>query len=261
MPTHPFATTTTKRPRGLSRTLATAGLALAALLGAGAVQAQPTGRLNDTGQTQCFDGSALVACTTTNTGDGAGVAHPRQDGRFGRDRAVGMTKVGGGAAGFDFSCVRWDGTVDNSASCTTALTANTGASASGPAATDWACTKDNHTNLIWSLQTVSGVTWADATSTAGSSPIAAHNGASRCGHATGWRVPTRRELLSIVHHGAYSPAIDGAYFPSTVSSWYWTNDSYAPYPADAWFVDFYNGNTDADYKTFTNHVRLVRSGQ
>ena len=256
MPTHPFATTTV-RPRGISRTLASAGLALAALLGAGAVQAQPTGRLNDTGQTQCFDGSALVACTTTNTGDNA--TYPRQDGRFGRDRAVGMAKVGGGAAGFDFSCVRWDGTVDNSASCTTALTANTGASASGTATTDWACTKDNHTNLIWSLQTVSNINWNDAINTGGD-PIAAHNG-TRCGSSTGWRVPTRRELLSIVHHGASFPAIDGNYFPGTVGSWYWTNDKYAPDPAGAWIVRFGDGNTYAGMKTATLHVRLVRSGQ
>ena len=221
-------------------------------------QAQPTGRLNDTGQTQCYDGSTLVACTAANTGDGA--TYPRQDGRFGRDRA-GMPKVGGGAAGFDFTRLCWNGNAEGSGTCTGTLVANTGASASGTPGTDWACTKDNHTNLIWSLQSVSGISWNDATSTAGGSPIAAHNGAIRCGFATDWRVPTRRELLSIVHHGAYSPAIDWAYFPATVNDWYWTNDFYAPNPAGAWYVLFYDGNTDADYKTFTNHVRLVRSGQ
>ena len=257
MPTHPFATTTV-RPRGISRTLASAGLALAALLGAGAVQAQPTGRLNDTGQTQCYNGSALVACTAANTGDGVGVAHPRQDGRFGRDRA-GMTKVGGGAAGFDFTKICWNGDAEGSGTCTGTLVANTGASASGTPSTDWACTKDNHTNLIWSLQTVSTMTWTNAINTGGN-PIAAHDG-TRCGPSTGWRVPTRRELLSIVHRGASSPAIDGSYFPGTVNSWYWTNDEYVPSPAGAWNVDFSNGGTYAGNKANTDHVRLVRSGQ
>ena len=234
-------------------------LALAAALCTPLAQAQPTGRLNDTGQALCYDGSAtMVACTSANTGDGA--TYPRQDGRFGRDRA-GMAKVGGGAAGFDFTRLCWNGNAEGSGTCTGALVANTSASASGTPGTDWACTKDNHTNLIWSLQTVSGVTWVDATSTAGSSPIAAHNGASRCGFATDWRVPTRRELLSIVHHGAYSPAIDGAYFPATVSSGYWTNDSYAPNPVGAWLVDFDNDGTSANFKTSAGHVRLVRSGQ
>ena len=236
----------------------TFALALAAALCTPLAQAQPTGHLNDTGQTQCYDGSTLVACTAANTGDGA--TYPRQDGRFGRDRA-GMAKVGGGAAGFDFTKMCWNGDAEGSGTCTGALVANTGASASGTPGTDWACTKDNHTNLIWSLQTVSGISWNDATSTAGGSPIAAHNGASRCGHATGWRVPTRRELLSIVHHGAYLPAIDGAYFPATVNDWYWTNDSFAPGPALAWYVYFHVGYTGANGKTGTGRVRLVRSGQ
>ena len=233
-------------------------LALAAALCTPLAQAGPTGRLNDTGQALCYDGATLVACTSANTGDGA--TYPRQDGRFGRDRA-GMAKVGGGAAGFDFTRLCWNGDAEGSGTCTGTLVANTGAAASGTPGTDWACTKDNHTNLIWSLQTVSGVTWADATSTAGSSPIAAHNGASRCGFATDWRVPTRRELLSIVHHGAYSPAIDWAYFPATVNDWYWTNDFYAPDPALAWGVYFDNGGTVANGKASTDHVRLVRSGQ
>ena len=199
----------------------------------------------------------MVACTSANTGDGA--TYPRQDGRFGRDRA-GMAKVGG-AAGFDFTKLCWNGDAEGSGTCTGTLVANTSASASGTPGTDWACTKDNHTNLIWSLQSVSNISWNDATSTAGGSPIATHNGASRCGFATGWRVPTRRELLSIVHHGAYLPAIDGAYFPATVNDWYWTNDFYAPGPAYARVVSFSNGGTYAGSKTNAYHVRLVRSGQ
>ncbi len=233
-------------------------LALAAALSIPLAQAQPTGRLNDTGQALCYNGATLVACTSANTGDGA--TYPRQDGRFGRDRA-GMAKVGGGAAGFDFTRLCWNGDAEGSGTCTGALVANTSASASGTPGTDWACTKDNHTNLIWSLQTVSGITWVDATSTAGGSPIATHNGASRCGFATDWRVPTRRELLSIVHHGVASPTIDGAYFPSTGYSWYWTNDFYAPDPAYAWFVYFYDGSANAGNKANPALVRLVRSGQ
>lgn len=33
-----------------------------------------------------------------------------------------------------------------------------------------------------------------------------------------------------------------------------------PTPANAWNVNFNNGNTNANNKTNTNHVRLVRSG-
>ena len=57
----------------------------------------PTGLLNDTGQTQCWNGSALVACDDSSTGDLS--TYPRQDGRFGRDAAAAkgaLTKIGGG---------------------------------------------------------------------------------------------------------------------------------------------------------------------
>ena len=64
--------------------------------------AGPTGLLNDTGQTPCYDGAnAAVACSSTGVGSDAGV-NPRQDARFGRDAkaTAGMpTKIGGGAAG------------------------------------------------------------------------------------------------------------------------------------------------------------------
>jgi hypothetical protein len=232
--------------------------AVLALAVAGVHAAGPTGLLNDTGQTSCYDASNAVAACATVAADGSVL--PRQDARFGRDRA-GMAKTGGGAAGFDFSKMCWNGDIAGSGTCTGTLVANTGAAAGGDATTDWACTKDNHTNLIWSLQTVSSITWTDATATGAGSPIDTQNTATRCGFNSGWRVPTRRELLSIVHHGTSSPAIDGAYFPSTASSDYWTNEIYVPTPANAWYVNFVSGSTLATAQTNSRLVRLVRSGQ
>jgi hypothetical protein len=204
--------------------------------------------LNDTGQTLCDNGAnVMVACTPANSGDGA--AMPRQDGRFGRDPAAAagqLAKTGAGAAGFDFTKVCMNGTLN----C-----AGSASNAAAPAAGEWACTKDNHINLVWSLQTQSAV-WADATTTL---PAAA-NTAGRCGFNSGWRLPTRRELLSIVHNGTFSPAIDSAYFPGTVSSFYWSNDTYAPLPAGAWYVVFVDGYPDAGVKTVNGAVRLVRGG-
>lgn len=235
-------------------------LALAALvLCAGAAQAQapaPTGLLNDTGQTQCYNAThAAGACDAATTGDAG--ARPRQDGRFGRDVAS-PTKVGGGAAGFDFTRICWNGDAEGSGTCTGTLVSNGTGTATGTPSTDWACTKDNVTNLIWSLQTQSA-TWNAAS--APTYPDAGHNTANRCGYSTGWRLPTRRELLSIVHRGTINPAIDGSYFPATVTNWYWTSDTYAPNPSSAWIVYFYYGDTYANYKAGTLFVRLVRSGQ
>lgn len=221
--------------------------------------AAPTGLLNDTGQTSCYDASnAAVACDSAGVGGDAG-ANPRQDARFGRDAkaAAGtLTKVGGGAAGFDFSKMCWNGDIEGSGTCTGTLVANTTGTASGTPSTDWACTKDNVTNLIWSLESGSG-DWTYATTTY----PAAMNTAGRCGFNTGWRVPTRRGLLSITHYGASNPAIDSSYFPSTLINFYWSSDVYAPFPADAWGVYFDSGLPYASNKSNTNDVRLVRSGQ
>lgn len=222
---------------------------LALLLTVFSAQAAPTGLLNDTGQTQCYDASNLAhVCDAATTGD-AGV-RPRQDGRFGRDVAS-PTKVGGGAAGFDFTKVCMDGTLN----CAGA--ADTSAS---PASTAWACTKDNVTNLIWSLQSGNG----DWTTYAQSTLPTATNAANRCQYNTGWRLPTRRELLSIVLNDGSNPAIDANYFPYTQNSSYWTSDTYASSTSLAWFVYFTNnvdrGGTNADSKSSAYSVRLVRSG-
>lgn len=221
---------------------------------AASIQAQ-TVRLNDTGQTSCYDASnAPTACSTS--------ARPHQDGRYGRDaaRTAGAlpAKTGGGSAGFDFSCVLWNGTVVNGGNCTAGLAANTTGTASGTPSTDWACTKDNVTGLVWSLQTPTA-SWD--TATGAGYPDAGHNSAGRCGYSTGWRLPTTRELLSIVHHGlSHGPMVDATYFP-TPGNLYWTSDSYAPNPAYAWVVIFGNGDTDTRGKSGSNYVRLVRGGQ
>lgn len=187
-------------------------------------------------------------------------AHSRinQDGRYGRD-AAGVTKTGGGAAGFDFSCVLWNGTVINGPNCTTGLTANTTDTASPTPATDWACTKDNVTGLVWSLQTQGPLTWNTATGVGYSD--AGHNTPGRCGYNTGWRLPTWYELLSIVHRGlSVGPMVDASYFPSTQNSEYWTVHEYFFATTHARTVAFSVGTTQSRVKNSNYYVQLVRSG-
>ncbi len=194
-----------------------------------------TSPLNDTGQTQCFEGGVLAKCTVANTGDGA--PHPRQDGRFGRD-----AQAGAGEAGFDFT--KLDASGDP-------LEADASA---------WSCVRDNVTGLIWEVKTPANATATFNFADASAVHAAAVNSAALCGY-NNWRVPTRRELLSIVHHGRSSPAIDPAFFPNTRSSFYWSSDISAPLPAFAWFVFFGNGSAFANVQSSGFHVRLVRSGQ
>lgn len=238
-------------------------------------------QLNDTGVTTCLNaaGNALEACTTANTGNAA--PYPRQDARFGRDaaQAAGQlpAKTGGGAAGFDFTPLDASG--------------NTIALSGGVPVSPPACVRDNVTNLIWEVKTTSGLrskdhlyswyngstgyqdpsgyaagaacgnTLAHCNTQAYVAAVNALSGAGRLCGATDWRLPTRRELLSITHLGASNQPIDSNFFPNTVSLWYWASDLYAPGPVGAWVVYFYYGDTGAYVLDFDNYVRLVRSGQ
>ena len=238
--------------------------------------------LNDTGQSACYDAANIaVPCSATVAGDAG--TNPRQDARYGRDAAAGqgkLAKTGAGAAGFDFTKIANNGS---------ALAAS---SILGSAAADWACTNDNVTGLVWEIKTDSGLrsrthtyTWystaidngGDAgtvgTNTCGGTLAAygnqcntqnyvlAVNAATLCG-ANDWRLPTRRELLSIVHLGATNPTIDTTYFPNTIADWHWTSSTSASYPAAAWLVLFYYGGSYADVKTYDYvFVRLVRGAQ
>lgn len=227
------------QPTGRSRWLL-AGL-LALWLDAAAA---PSGLLNDTGLTACFDAThTAVACVTAGVGSDSGV-NPRQDARFGRDAITGLTKVGGGVAGFDFTAL------DLSGNPTTTVGGT------------HACVKDNVTNLVWSTETISNKTWLVAMDTSGGSLIDGYNTSSRCGFGSDWRVPTRRELLSIIHRGADDPAVDAAYFPNTASDWYWSSDPDGTHPGYAWIVDFKHGVANREFDEFITNlprVRLVRS--
>jgi len=231
-----------------------------------------TGKLNDTGIDWCAnDTTNNLACPVAS--------HPGQDGDHGRDalaRAGQLQKVGGGAAGFDF----------------TKLDAN--GNALPASATSWDCVRDNHTGLIWEVKTTSGLrsqtnlyTWynPDPNTNGGSAGVQnggvgvqnsslctgsacdthgfvqAVNQQGLCG-ASDWRLPTRRELMSIVRSGPTSPAIDTAYFPNTlVGVGFWSSSLYAHSSNRVWFVYFDGGRVDDTDQSNYGRVRLVRAGQ
>jgi hypothetical protein len=124
---------------------------------------------------------------------------------------------------------------------------------------EWACTRDNVTNLVWSLDGAI-LNWTDSTDTYPS----AMNATARCGFSSGWRLPTTHELLSIVHNGL-GPAIDTNYFPGTYSGNFWYSgyyrsaDTWAFNPTYAWGVDFNDGHSLATRKVDNYNVRLVHA--
>lgn len=126
---------------------------------------------------------------------------------------------------------------------------------------NWACTRDNTTQLIWSIETFSNKTWAQATDHASGSLADGYNGSARCGFHANWRVPTRDELGSIVPQGGGPKVVDMSYFPEAVYNWHWSSDSVSTRPDRAWIGFFYNGLTVPRDKarSMSMYVRLVRS--
>ncbi|MCU0558156.1 MAG: DUF1566 domain-containing protein [Desulfobacterales bacterium] len=130
----------------------------------------------------------------------------------------------------------------------------------------WAMVRDNVTGLIWENKTDDGTihdkdntyTWQVAQDVF----IAQLNAANFGGHSD-WRLPTVMELSLLVHADKPypGPSIDTAYFPSTVSSAYWSSSTYAYCPGREWPVNFDIGYIFHGYKSFSYHVRAVRAGQ
>lgn len=215
---------------------------------------------------------AIVASDTIAGVDPRYATYPRQDARYGRDAESAaniLPKVGAGRAGFDFTKIANNGiTLQPAASQGTNLT-------------DWACTKDNVTGLMWEVKTTTTprskdftYTWdnaniyvtdmnigkpADPTTTP---PTPAISPIALCGF-TDWRLPTVKELESIVDFSSANPVarVDKDYFPNTSAENTWTSTKVANYPSYIWTIYFAEGNTN--FKTTNNKyaVRLVRGGQ
>lgn len=254
----------------LSRTRVSSPMLLAAGLLAWAALASAAGGLNDTGITGCVN-------ATQNNLPCPQPGYPSQDAETGRDAQPDLPKVGAGPAGFDYT------KLDSS-----------GQPLPG-SATHWDCVRDNVTGLIWEIKTNDNglrdkdwtYTWCntDAATNGGSAGVcdtgAGVGGdncfnqarcdtehyasdvnalpAPLCGHAD-WRMPTREELRSIVDYSAKDPAIATAYFPRTVSYYYWSASPYVG-AGNAWIVFFSYGGDNADESGYSLAVRLVRGGQ
>jgi hypothetical protein len=95
---------------------------------------------------------------------------------------------------------------------------------------------------------------------------------------TDWRVPTKAELLTLVHcsngrpktwndtgdvcEGSYErPTIDQVFFPNTPASLFWSSSPNAYRSDYAWYVNFHYGYDGSTYKNYAYPVRLVRGGQ
>jgi hypothetical protein len=75
---------------------------------------------------------------------------------------------------------------------------------------------------------------------------------------TGWRLPTVKELQTIVDDSRTSPSIDTAAFPSTPADYFWSSSPLAGSSSGAWGVGFGYGYTSSFVVSDTSLVRCVR---
>jgi hypothetical protein len=112
---------------------------------------------------------------------------------------------------------------------------------------------DTTTGLEWTRKHVTpkAVPWADAAKACETLDLA----------GGGWRLPTIRELLTLVDYERHDPAINTDVF-TCESNWYWTSTAAAPSPGDcAWGVNFDDGDADWYGRDGYGFVRAVRGGQ
>jgi len=131
------------------------------------------------------------------------------------------------------------------------------------ASSGWMMIKDNVTGLIWEIKTNDGsindkddtYTWDNANNF-----ITTLNNENFSGFSD-WRLPTIKELSTIVNSEAYNPCINKTFFPNTVSSNYWSSTYSAFTNTFIWYLDFNTGNESHSGKSISYYVRAVRAGQ
>lgn len=127
---------------------------------------------------------------------------------------------------------------------------------------------DNNTGLMWQKEDdnqtynwyqASGTN--DATYNPSSQSVC---GSLNLGGHTDWRLPSKKELISIVDYSVFfpNPSIKTSYFPNTHTDYYWASTATANItPGGAWNVNFTAGDVGGGGMEFLSYVRCVRGGE
>jgi len=113
---------------------------------------------------------------------------------------------------------------------------------------------DNQTGLMWlkNAGLVSQRDWDRAINFCEGLKIAGYND---------WRLPTVKELFSLVDPSQYRPALpEGHPFTNVQSSGYWSSSTYAFSTSSAWRVGMSYGYVYSNSKSSYHYVWPVRGG-
>lgn len=110
---------------------------------------------------------------------------------------------------------------------------------------------DTKTGLTWQQTSPQpGYTWEDAKVYCAGLDL----------NGLGWRLPTVKELLTLVDVTETSPSIDTSVsgFPAAPADYFWSATPYAGTPSDAWYVYFSYGNAYFHDTSVLHRARCVR---
>lgn len=114
---------------------------------------------------------------------------------------------------------------------------------------------DTSTGLVW-RRCSAGQTYSQGTCI-GSAGTYTHEGALAYARTqVGWRLPSVKELASIVDDQRRLPSIDPSAFPATSVQYYWSSSSDG---SISWSVDFHAGYVFPTGRDNLHFVRLVRN--
>jgi hypothetical protein len=111
---------------------------------------------------------------------------------------------------------------------------------------------DTATGLMWQQDTEGIMNWEASLGYCENLALAGYSD---------WRLPTAKELASILDLSKRNPAIDTDYFPNTVSFPHWSSTTRANTYVGAWIVGFGDGGVYDLNKSDSYYVRAVRAGQ